>query len=153
MEIVYRSLIHSKRNLPCLYKGTPSLASDDDDAETDFASDLDSMRHPVLDRITGNTPSASPISALDNTNNNQPIYNNSYLEATSISFREGLRPPSSAAASRSSTDRSFGEPATRESDKKDSVGQIIRANQFMELSCYNALSCITSCLLNMLHKP
>ena len=59
------------------------------------------MRHPVIDRITGNTPTASPIhnnNSNNNSNNDSPaLYNNSYLEATSISFREGLRPPSSSA--------------------------------------------------------
>ena len=67
-------------------------------------SDLDSMRHPVLDRITGATPTRSPPSASASTeadeggtsiyNNNNiaedcgtPIYNNSCLEATSVSYR------------------------------------------------------------------
>ena len=82
----------------------------DDDPETDFASDLDSMRHPVLDRITGNTPTQSPSAAAANSANyvdganGTPIYNHSYLEATSTSFREGLRPPSASSREAALTD-------------------------------------------------
>ena len=76
----------------------------DDDPETDFASDLDSMRHPVLDRITGNTPTQSPSAAAANGANGTPIYNHSYLEATSTSFREGLRPPSASSREAALTD-------------------------------------------------
>ena len=97
----------SYRNARCNYRSksySSFFTLSDDDPESDFASDLDWMCHPVVDRITGATSTRSPPSASASTeadeggtsiyNNNNiaedcgtPIYNNSCLEATSVSYR------------------------------------------------------------------